>query len=188
MGDAESVCGSVAIQQDHVPTVGGRQIQCVVLQLFRKITYTLWAGDGRDEVSVGFCSYPARSRTGYGQAMGNAESVHGSVAIQQDHLPAVGGRWAIHIQCVALQLSSKITYSLWVGDRRDGVSMWFCSYLVRSRTLCERAMGETVSVCGSEAIQQAHIQAIGGRCAIQSQCVVLPLSSRITYFLWTGDE
>jgi hypothetical protein len=55
MGETESMCDSAAIQQDHVLAVGGRweiPSQCMGLQLSNKITYFLWAGDGRDIVNV----------------------------------------------------------------------------------------------------------------------------------------
>jgi hypothetical protein len=130
---------------------------------------------------------------------GDVESVHGSTAIQQDHVQPVGERREKQSQCVILQLSSKITYSLWVDDERDRVSSkityflwvsdgrdsvsgWFCAYPVRSHTFCGRAMGETVSVSGSAPIEQDHVQPVGGRWERQHQCVALHLSSKITYF------
>jgi hypothetical protein len=69
------------------------------------------------------------------------ESAGGSAAIQHDHIPVVAGQWetqsmdgsaASYItyflwaddgsQKVVLQLSSKITYPLWPGNGRGGVS------------------------------------------------------------------
>jgi hypothetical protein len=50
MGDMESVRGSTTIQQDHIQTVGRQweiQGQWVIQQLSSKVTYFLWAGDGR---------------------------------------------------------------------------------------------------------------------------------------------
>jgi hypothetical protein len=58
---------------------------------------------------------------------------------------------------------------------------------LRSPTDCERAMGDTESVDCLAAIQQDHVQSVGGRWEIQSQCVVLQLSSQITYPLWVGN-
>jgi len=133
-----------------------------------------WRATG-DRVSVWFWNYPARSRTFCWQAMGESESVRGSGTIRQDHVLPVGERWEGHCQCVVLQLSSKITYSLLVSDGRDRlsgwfrtysarsrtacwrameetVSGWFCTYPARSRTACWRAIGETESVCGSATI------------------------------------
>jgi hypothetical protein len=135
----------------------------VVVQLSSKITYQLWAGNGRDGVSGWFCSYPARSRTNYGRAMGETESAGGGVAIQQDHVLAVGGRWKRRSQRAVVQLSSEITYFLWAGDGSQGVSGRLCSYPVRLRTSCRRAMER------------------------QSQRVIVQLSSKITYFLWAGN-
>ena len=54
-----------------------------------------------------------------------------------------------------------ITYTLWAGNGRYRVSAWFCSYRERSRTICDRAMGDTESVQGSALIQQDHIQTVG---------------------------
>jgi uncharacterized protein (UPF0147 family) len=213
MGETESVRGSATIQQDHVlllasdgrdrvsawfcnyparsrTSVGERwerQSQCVVLQLSSKITYSLLASDGRDRVSAWFCNYPARSRTSCWRAMGETESVRGSATIQQDHVLPVGERWERQSQCVVLQLSSKITYKLLASDGRDRVSAWFCNYPARSRTDCWRAMGETESVRGSATIQQDHVLPVGERWERQSQCVVLQLSSKITYKLLASD-
>jgi hypothetical protein len=112
----------------------------VVVQLSGKITYSLWVGDEIDGVSGWFCSYPARSRTSCRKAMGEMESVGGSAAIRQDHVQPVGCRWERRSQRVILQLFSNITYSLWIGDERDGVSRWLCSYPATSRTYCGSAM------------------------------------------------
>jgi hypothetical protein len=49
------------------------------------------------------------------------ESVGGSAPVQQGYVHAVGERWEIQSQRI-LQLSSEITYILWAGDGRDGVS------------------------------------------------------------------
>jgi hypothetical protein len=129
----------------------------VVLQLSSKITYPLWVDNGRDGVSKWFCSYPARSRTVYGQATGEAELEDGRVAIQQDHILPVSERserrvsrwvcgysvrshttcvrgWERRSQRVVLQLSSKITYPLvplCPCNGRDSVSKRFCSYPAR---------------------------------------------------------
>jgi hypothetical protein len=188
--ETESVRGSATIQQDHVHAVGERwerRTQCVVLQLSSKITYSLLASDGRDRVSAWFCTYPARSRTRYWRAMGETESVRGSAIIQQDHLPSVVERWESQSQCVVLQLSSRITYFLLASDERDRVSVWFCNYPARSRTAYWRAIGETESVCASATIQQDHVQPVGERWKRRCQCVLLQLSSKITYFLLTRD-
>jgi hypothetical protein len=64
---------------------------------------------------------------------------------------------------MVLQLSSKITYPLWVGDGKDGVNGWFCSHPARSRTCCRRVMEETESVGGCAAIQQDHVLSVGWR-------------------------
>jgi hypothetical protein len=165
MGEMESMRGSAAIQQDHVLPVSRRwerQGQCVVRQLFSKITHLLWVGDGRYRVSAWVSNYPTRSRTSCGQAMGETESMCDSAVIQQDHILAVGGRWEIPSQCMGLQLSNKITYFLWAGNGRD-------------------------SMCDSAAAQQDHVPAVGARWEIPSQWVVLQLSSKITYTLWSGD-
>jgi len=140
------------------------------------MTYFLWAGDGRDGISRLFCSYRVRSRTFCtfcGQAMGETESAGCSAAIEQDHIPtvcgrwerrsqrvvveqdhvhSVGGRWERRSRRVVLQLSRKITYILWAGDGRDGVSKLFYSYRARSCTICGRAMGESESAWCSAAI------------------------------------
>jgi hypothetical protein len=165
MGDTESVHGSATIQQDHVLPVGRRwerHSQRVIRRLFSKITYLLWAGDGRYQVSAWVRNYPTRSRTSCGQAMGET-------------------------QCVIRQLCSKITYKLWSGDGRYRVSGWFNNYPVRSRTCCGQAMGNTELVDGSAAIQQDHAQTVVGRWEIPSQWVVLRLSNNITYFLWVDN-
>jgi len=101
-GETESA-GSATMEQDHVLPVGRRwerQSQCVVVQLSSKITYCLWADDGRNGVSRLFCSYQARSRTGCGRRRS---------------------------QRVVVQLSSKITYRLCAGNGRDGVYGLLCS-------------------------------------------------------------
>jgi hypothetical protein len=115
MGDMESAGGSTVIQQDHVRAVGGRERRSVrvVLQSSSKITYTLWAGDGRyseravlqpsskityslwvgngrDGVSGWFRSHPGRLRTGFGRAMGETESAGGSIVILQDQRTSCG--------------------------------------------------------------------------------------------------
>jgi hypothetical protein len=82
--------------------------------------------------------------------------VHGSAAIQQD------------------------TYTLWASDGKYRVSAWFCNCPLRSHTDCWREMGDTVSVCGSVPMRQDHVHPAGGRWEIQSQCVVLHLSSKRT--------
>ena len=92
--------------------------------------------------------------------MGETESKGSSVAIWQDHILPVDQRWERWGQLVVLQLSSKITYILWIGDRRDGVSWWFCSYLVRSRTICGSAMGEIESAGSFAAIQHDHVHSV----------------------------
>jgi hypothetical protein len=93
MGDTELVGDSAAIDDDHVHAVVGQweiPSQCVCLQLSNKITYFLWAGDGRYRVSVWSCSYPAISRTRYSQVTGDIKSVSDSATIQQDHVLPVG--------------------------------------------------------------------------------------------------
>jgi hypothetical protein len=144
------VCGSAAIRKNHVPTVGGQwkiQSQCVVLQLSRKITYILWACNGKQSQCM-VCSYPARSRTSCGPAMADTVSVYGSAAIQKNHVQIAGDRWErqksvsssapiqqYHVQAVherwerqksmgvtvslALSLSNAITpFVSWRGARR----------------------------------------------------------------------
>jgi len=171
--------------------------------LSSKIMYILWAGDGRDGVGGLFCSYRARSRTFCGREMGETESANCFTAIEQDHVLSVGGRWESRSQRGVLQLSSKITNSLWARDGRNGVSVLLCSYLARSRTLCGRTMGERGSACCSAAIQQDHepavgemgekesagcsaaieedhILPVGGRWERRSQRIVVQLSSKIT--------
>jgi hypothetical protein len=56
--------------------------------------------------------------------MGDAKSVRSSTATQQDHVLPVSERWEILSQCVVLQLSSRITYNLWMDDGwyRDRIS------------------------------------------------------------------
>jgi hypothetical protein len=70
--------------------------------------------------------------------MGETKSAGCSAAIEQDHVLPVGGIWERQSQRVVLQLSSKITYFLWAGDGRDGVSELLCSYAARSHTNCGR--------------------------------------------------
>ena len=113
------------------------------MQVSSKITYKLWAGDGRDGISTWLCMRRGRSRTNCGRAMGETESVPGCACIEEDHIQAGGGRWARRRVCVSVHASRKITYRLGVDDERDGVSVWLCSFQARSRTSCERAMGET---------------------------------------------
>jgi hypothetical protein len=43
-------------------------------------------------------------------------------------------------------------------------------------------------VHGSATIQQDHVQTVGERWEILSQCVIRHLSSKITYYLWSGSE
>jgi len=145
------------------------------------------------------CSYRARSRTSCVRVTGKTESGGCCVAIRQDDVLSVGGRWERRNQQVVLQLSSKIThflYFLWAGDGRDGVSRLFSSYRTRSHTNCVRAMGETESAgccrarsctfCGREmgetesagcsaAIAQDHVHSVGGRWERRSQQIVLQL-------------
>ena len=66
---------------------------------------------------------------------------------------------------MVVQVSSKITYKLWAGDGRDGVSAWMCRYRERSRTICKQAMGETESVRGCAGIEKDHVQLVGGEWA-----------------------
>ena len=165
------MCVCAAFQQDHVLPMSGRWVrrsECVVVQVSSKITYTLWLGDGRDRVSAWLCRYPARSRTSCGRAMGETESVPGCACIEEDHVHSVvgrrarpsqcvgcagieqnhvlsvSGRWARRCECLDVQVSRKITYNLWAGDGRDGVSAWMCRYRGRSRTGWGWTMGETV--------------------------------------------
>jgi hypothetical protein len=137
-------------------------------------------------------------------------SVRSPAAIHQDHVQAVVGRWEIPNQWVVLQLSSKITYFLWVGDGKYTVSGWFCNYPTRSRTSCGQAMGniesmcasaaiqhdhvhavvgqwEIQSQCGSATVQQDHVLSVGRRWERQSQCMIRQLFNKITYKLWSGD-
>jgi hypothetical protein len=153
------------------------------VQLSSKITYFLWAGDGRDEVSGSFCSYRARSHTLCRWVMGETKSAGCSAAIKQDHVLPVGGRWERRSQRVVLQLSSKITYFLWVGDGRDKVSGLFCSCRARSCTICRWVMGETKSAGCCAAVEQDHVLSVGGRWERRSQWVILQLLSKIMYSL-----
>ena len=176
MRETESTGDSAIIWQDHVPTVcqqWERWSQRAVLQLYGKIMYILWIGDRRDGVSWWFCSYPARSCTSCGLAMGETQSAGGSAAIRQDYVHPVGPRWERWCQRVVLQLSDKITYNLWIGNGRDGVNKWFCSYPARSCTSCGSAMEVMESAGGSAAIQQDNIHPVGWQGERQSQLVVL---------------
>jgi hypothetical protein len=108
---------SAAIEENHVLSVGRRWkrwSEQVVVQLWSKITYSLWAGDGRDEVSGLFCSYQARSRTSCGRAMREMQLVGCCVAMEQDHILSVGGETESAGCCAAIvRLLSKIgTYRL----------------------------------------------------------------------------
>jgi hypothetical protein len=69
MGETKSAGCSAAVEQDHVPPVGG---------------------SGRDKVSGLFCSYRARSRTHCGREMGETQSAGCCAAIEQDHVLSVG--------------------------------------------------------------------------------------------------
>jgi hypothetical protein len=111
------------------------------------------------------------------------ESAGCSASTKQDYLRTVGGLWGRRSQWVVLQLSNNITYFLWAGDVRDGVSEWLCSYPARSRTLCGRAMGEMESVGGCVAIEQDHTLPVGRQWERQCQQVVVQLLRKITYFL-----
>jgi hypothetical protein len=64
---------------------------------------------------------------------------------------------------VVLQLSSKITYRLWVADGSDGVNEWSRNYPARSRTDCGSPMGVTESTSGFATIRQDHVQTVGRR-------------------------
>ena len=88
---------------------------------------------------------------------------------------------------MVVQLSSKITYFLWVGSGRDGVSASLYNYQARSRTSYKRAMGETESVPGCAGIEKDHVLSVGGRWARWSQCVVVQKPNKITYPLWVDD-
>jgi len=143
-----------------------RLSQRVVLQLSRKITYYLRAGDGRDGVSVLLCSYRARSHTYCGPAMGATESAGCCAAIEHDHVQTAGGQWEKWSQWIVRQLSSKIAYPLLpllTDDGSNGVSVLLCSYRARSRTSCGRQMmGATKSVCCCAAIEHDHVHPVGG--------------------------
>ena len=76
---------------------------------------------------------------------------------------SVSGRWARLSQCVVVQLWSKITYRLWAGNGRDGVS----------------------ACCAT--MEQGHVPAVGESRARRSECGVVQLSSKVTYKLWAGD-
>ena len=116
--------------------------------------------------------------------MGETESAGDSAELQEDHVLTVGRQWERGTQRVDLQRSSKITYKLWVGNVRDrvsvficsyptrlrticgrmmggGVSGWFCSYPERSPTACGRAMGEMESAHASAAIELDHLHPVG---------------------------
>ena len=99
----------------------------------------------------------------------------------------MGGQWARRNECVVVQPSSKITYSLWAGDGGDGVSAWLYNYQARSRTSYKRAMGETESVPGCAGIEKDHVLSVGGRWARWSQCLAEHASRKITYPLWVDD-
>jgi hypothetical protein len=68
-------------------------------------------------------SYQIRRHTLCGRAKGKMGSVCSCATIQKDHVPSVGGRWAIQSQWVVVQISRTITYKL-----QDGVSAWLGSY------------------------------------------------------------
>jgi hypothetical protein len=147
------VCGSAAIQKNHMPTVGKQwkiQSQCVFLQLSRKITYPLWAGNGRyrvsvwfcsypekshtycghamgNRVSVWFCSYPARSRTSCGPAMADTVSVYGSAAIQKNHVQIAGDRWerqkSVSSSAPIQQYHVQAVHERWERQKSMGVTV-----------------------------------------------------------------
>jgi hypothetical protein len=89
-------------------------------------------------------SHPMRSHTACGREIGDAESVHGSTAIQQDHVLPVGAT-----------------------NGRYRVNGWFCSYPARSRTRCGQAIGDTGLVRGSATIQPDYVHAVVGQREIQ---------------------
>ena len=64
---------------------------------------------------------------------------------------------------MAVQLSSKITYILWGGDGRHGVSAWMCRY------------------------REDHVPTVGGQWTRRSECVAVQLSRKITYNLWVDN-
>ena len=113
--------------------------------------------------------------------------MRGCAGIEEDHVLPVSGGWAIRSECVVVQVSSKITYRLWAGDGRYGVSAWLCSDQGISRTNCVRGMGKTESVGSCAGIEQDHVPSVGGGRAIRSQCVIVQRSRNITYKLWAGD-
>jgi len=143
-----SALGSATIQQDHVQTMSGRRArlgqntilrlkqdhvlpmsgrrarlgQHTVLQLSEEITYSLWAIEGRDEVSTQFCNYLRRSHTSCGRSVGETRSAHGPATIQGAHILPGGDRRAGQGQHTVLQLFNEITYSLWAIERRNEVS------------------------------------------------------------------
>jgi hypothetical protein len=111
-----------ASEHDHIPSVVGgyeRQSQRVVLQSASKITHFLWVGDGSDGVIGWFCSYPARLRTCYGQAMRETESAGGSAVIQPDHVLPADRQWQRRSQYMGVQVSSEITYFLLAANVRN---------------------------------------------------------------------
>jgi hypothetical protein len=127
-GETRSEHYSATIKQDHVLSMSGRRArlgQHTVLQLSEQITYSLWAIEGRDEVSTQFCNYLRRSHTSCGRSKGGTRSAHGPTTIQGDHILPGGDRRAGQGQHTVLQLFNEITYSLWAIERRNEVSTRF---------------------------------------------------------------
>jgi hypothetical protein len=148
MGEIESAGGSAAVWQDHVQAVGRRwEIEsagcCAAIQQDH-----VQAVGRRWEIRVSrlLCSRPARSHTCCGSPMGVRDSAGCSATIQPDHVHTVGPRWERWSQRVVLQLSSKITYRLWVSDGRDGDSGWAGGGI-------DRVSGQ----CGIFLVQSDHV-------------------------------
>ena len=132
------------------------------LQLSNEITYSLLVGKGREAIRTCFCSYPMRSRTLCGWEKVDRQWGQVSAAIRWDHILPVGGKRWRDGEDEFLQPSNEITYSLCVGKGGEAVRASFCSYPMRSRTIC------------------------GGQRPRGGKDMFLHLSDEITYSLWVG--
>lgn len=77
---------------------------------------------------------------------------------------------------------------LWVDNRGVNMSVWFCSYLLRSPTDYEWKRDGEMWARNSGAIWWDHVHSMSGREMGERECMIPALSEKIMYFLWVEER
>src|SRR6266436_5618627 len=99
------------------------------------MTYSLWEDKSKVRISKWVCTLQAQSHTSCGKAKAGMGSAKGSAISKHNHLHAVGRQRQGWDQQGGLHFASTITYRLWEGKGRDGISKGFCNLQAQSPTI-----------------------------------------------------